>query len=218
MSCKYKLLEPTVLRKFNPPISTVIDLMRHGEPVGGRKYRGQLDDPLSEKGWRQMWDVVGTYSAWDMIVTSPLLRCADFADALGARLNVETVRDHRLKEGSVGVWEGKLPAEISAGDPLRVFAFKRDPVGHAPEGAEPVADVHARVGAAWCDLIGKFAGRHILVVAHAGIIRMVLSHALGLPLGNVYRIQVSNASVTRIQVEQHGDQALATLIFHDGRL
>ena len=33
---------------------TTIDLIRHGEPVGGSKYRGQTDDPLSEKGWAQI--------------------------------------------------------------------------------------------------------------------------------------------------------------------
>jgi alpha-ribazole phosphatase/probable phosphoglycerate mutase len=37
---------------------TTLDLLRHGESVGGRKYRGQTDDPLSEKGWAQMRDVV----------------------------------------------------------------------------------------------------------------------------------------------------------------
>ena len=41
---------------------TTIDLIRHGEPVGGRKYRGQTDDPLSEKGWEQMWKAVGDYA------------------------------------------------------------------------------------------------------------------------------------------------------------
>ena len=43
-------------------MQTTIDLIRHGEPVGGRKYRGQTDDPLSEKGWAQMWAAVGDYA------------------------------------------------------------------------------------------------------------------------------------------------------------
>ena len=38
---------------------TIIDLIRHGEPEGGRAFRGHsIDDPLSEKGWQQMWDVL----------------------------------------------------------------------------------------------------------------------------------------------------------------
>jgi len=30
-------------------MSVTLDLMRHGEPVGGRKYRGQIDDPCRKK-------------------------------------------------------------------------------------------------------------------------------------------------------------------------
>ena len=37
---------------------TTIDLLRHGEPLGGGRYRGQMDDALSEKGWQQMWQAV----------------------------------------------------------------------------------------------------------------------------------------------------------------
>ena len=33
---------------------TIIDLLRHGEPVGGRLLRGSQDDPLTEEGWSQM--------------------------------------------------------------------------------------------------------------------------------------------------------------------
>lgn len=191
--------------------------MRHGEPAGGRKYRGQLDDPLSEKGWQQMWDAVGTFDGWNAVVTSPLRRCADFANLLGGRLGVPVRSDDRLKEGRFGAWEGKLPAEICADNPLRLFEFRRDPTGHAPDGAEPVAEVYARVGAAWRDMVCDFAGRHVLVVAHAGVIRMMLAHALGLPVENVYRIQVGNAALTRIEVEHYGDESLATLVFHAGK-
>jgi iron complex transport system substrate-binding protein len=49
---------------------TTLDLMRHGEPVGGRKYRGQLDDPLSKKGWAQMRRAVGEHCPWQAGVPS----------------------------------------------------------------------------------------------------------------------------------------------------
>ncbi len=197
---------------------TTLDLIRHGEPVGGRKYRGKLDDPLSEKGWQQMWKAVGDCDDWQHIVTSPLLRCAEFADALGSRLQVPVMRDDRLMEGGAGEWEGRLHDEICADEPLRLFRFKRDPVRNAPQGGEGVLQVHARVGEAWRELLARERGRHALIVAHAGVIRMLLSHALGLPLENAYRINVGNAALSRIRVEHHGDEFLATLMFHDGRL
>ena len=54
---------------------TLIDIIRHGEPVGGKRYRGQIDDPLSEKGWQQMRDAVAGHNPWDVIISSPLARC-----------------------------------------------------------------------------------------------------------------------------------------------
>ncbi len=40
--------------------NTKIDIIRHGEPIGGPRFRGHgVDDPLSEKGWEQMWNAVG---------------------------------------------------------------------------------------------------------------------------------------------------------------
>jgi len=64
---------------------TQIDLLRHGEPVGGRRYRGQTDDPLSEKGWQQMRAAVLDVQGWDVIYSSPLRRCAEFAQELSRR-------------------------------------------------------------------------------------------------------------------------------------
>ena len=50
---------------------TIIDLIRHGQPVGGRRYRGQIDDPLSERGWEQMWSAVRNPAPWEEIICSP---------------------------------------------------------------------------------------------------------------------------------------------------
>ncbi len=60
----------------------LIDLIRHGEPQGGMRYRGQLDDPLSELGWQQMRNATANVQPWEHIVSSTLSRCADFAKEL----------------------------------------------------------------------------------------------------------------------------------------
>ena len=61
-------------------ITTLIDLVRHGEPVGGIRYRGQMDDPLSHTGWQEMRKAIGRETPWDAIISSPLLRCRAFAE------------------------------------------------------------------------------------------------------------------------------------------
>ena len=48
----------------------IVHLLRHGTPVGGRMYRGNLfDDPLTKEGWDQMKSSVADLS-FDNIATS----------------------------------------------------------------------------------------------------------------------------------------------------
>jgi len=70
----------------------IVDLLRHGEPVGGRRYRGQTDDPLSDKGWKQMWTAVAGQQPWQVIVTSTLSRCREFAWCMGRPHRRRSVR------------------------------------------------------------------------------------------------------------------------------
>jgi alpha-ribazole phosphatase len=191
-------------------VITTVDLMRHGEPVGGRRYRGQVDDPLSEKGWAQMHAAVGESVPWTRIVSSPLLRCRAFAETLAGAHGLPLAFDERLKEVGFGVWEGKSAAEIEADAPGTLARFKADPVHARPQGAEPLAGFHARVAAALDDLLAQHAGQHVLLVGHAGVMRMALAWALQIPLERAYRIEVATATLTRLRF----DGGRASLIFH----
>ncbi|MDA8095000.1 MAG: histidine phosphatase family protein [Betaproteobacteria bacterium] len=194
--------------------ATIIDLIRHGEPVGGRKYRGQVDDPLSPEGFRQMWAAVGEARPWAFIVSSPLSRCAEFAAALGDRHGIAVRLEPRLQEAGFGAWEGRTPGEIEAEDASALEAFKRDPVNRRPAGAEPAEGFARRVGLALDEVAAEFSGRHTLLVCHAGVIRMALLRALGIPLSSAYRIEVPLASVTRLIVRHQAAGAVMSLAFH----
>jgi alpha-ribazole phosphatase/probable phosphoglycerate mutase len=198
-------------------ISTRIDLLRHGLPVGGRRYRGRRDDPLSEAGWAQMRAAVNGHDAWEAIVTSPLQRCAAFAHELGARLAVAVHEDERLQEIGFGAWEGRTPEELEAADPGALERFRCDPVRHRPPGAESLESFGARVGAAWDELVARHRGRRVLVVAHAGVIRLVVSRVLDAPIERMFRLAVGHAALTRIRVHGEGERALPEILFHGGR-
>jgi alpha-ribazole phosphatase len=198
--------------KVSAPLRTgiTLDLMRHGEPVGGRRYRGQIDDPLSDKGWKQMQAAVGDAAPWTRIVSSPLARCRAFAEALAVRHGLPVQFDDRLKEVSFGIWEGKSAAEIEQEAPGTLARFKADPVNARPAGAESLEDFHTRVAAALDALLQQHAGQHVLLVGHAGVMRMALAWALHIPLEHAYRIEVATASLTRLRF----DGGRASLIFH----
>ena len=193
---------------------TTLDLMRHGEPVGGRKYRGQIDEPLSEKGWAQMQAAVGDARPWTQIVSSPLVRCRAFAETLAERHGLPLALDERLMEVGFGEWEGKTAAEIERNGPGTLARFKSDPLNARPAGAEPLADFQARVAAGLQDMLAQYIGQHLLLVGHAGVIRMALAWALHIPLEHAYRIEVATASMTRLRF----DDGHASLVFHGGSL
>jgi alpha-ribazole phosphatase len=197
---------------------TTLDFLRHGEPVGGRKYRGQTDDPLSENGWRQMWQAVADSQPWTGIVSSPLSRCADFACKLSERSGIPMMLEERLKEVAFGEWEGRFPGELTADNPDLLFDFKRDPVSLRPQGAETFQVFFERVNAAMEDIYRTHAGGHVLIICHAGVIRMAMARVLGMPLTHVYRIHVANSAITRIVREERTGKSLESLVFHDGRL
>jgi len=182
---------------------TIIDLLRHGEPVGGTRYRGQIDDPLSERGWQQMWHAVSADTPWQAIISSPLSRCREFAESLSSRLDLPLSLDERLKEVGFGAWEGQTREMLERQDPTIVSNFYHDPITHRPAGAEPLDQFSQRVDAAIQEAIRSHRGSHILIVAHAGVIRSALVQTLGAPLGSMYRLAIATASLSRIQIDSN---------------
>lgn len=195
---------------------TLIDFIRHGEPLGGRRYRGDgIDDPLSETGWRQMWDAVGDRPPWQQIISSPLRRCHEFALALAERRAIPLSVDARFREVGFGSWEGLTPAGIIAAGKGEYEAFYADPQRNRPRGSEPLETFGRRVADALVESLETCAGRHVLVVAHAGVIRAALGFVLQAHPVAWYRTRVDNAAFTRflsgrygLRLEFHNRQSL----------
>jgi len=193
---------------------TTIDLLRHGEPQGGVRYRGALDDPLSDRGWEQMRAAVGPYCSWQVIVSSPLQRCAAFASILAEQHGLPLEIEPGLHEMRFGAWEGRTPAEIMADTPDDLERFWRDPLTYPPPEGEALPDFKTRIVAAWQALLARHAGAHVLVVGHGGIIRMVLCHILDIPLQRLWRVEVPYATLSQVRIHGTGPTAEPMLVFH----
>ena len=90
----------------------ILDLLRHGETELGGGLRGSLDDALTAQGWAQMRAAVAVGGPWDVLVSSPLQRCARFADELGASLQLPVQLEAGVRELHFGEWEGRSAAQI----------------------------------------------------------------------------------------------------------
>ncbi len=184
---------------------TVFDLIRHGEPIGGRRYRGNgIDDPLSDLGWSQLWRAIGDVHSWDRVMTSPLKRCRAFAEALADRYALPVVVEPRFQEVGFGVWEGRTSAEIKQQSSEEYEAFYHDPVGRRPVGAESLSGFMARVVEAYDDAVEAYGGQRCLIVTHAGVIRALVAYSLNASPDALYRVKMSHAAVTRIRHTKYG--------------
>jgi alpha-ribazole phosphatase len=191
---------------------TFVDLLRHGQPVGGRRYRGRQDDPLSELGWEQMWHAASGETPWQRVVSSPLIRCRAFAVSLCEKLELPLRIDDRLQEFHYGEWEGKSADELKVDDPDIISRYYHDPYNNRPPGAEYVLDFVHRVESAYSEMISDHPGEHLLIIAHAGVIRAIIAHALKAPPETIFRMHIETGQLSRIRMD--GERP-PTLIFHN---
>ena len=178
-------------------------LARHGQTLSNavRRFQGTQDVPLSELGARQALALGRALRGRRIsaVYTSPLERARRTAEIAAEGFGVPLHAVHDLRELSLGEWEGLTVEEVSArpGDPYARWV--RDPVACLPPGAEPLPEVQARVVRAMADIAAAHPnGQDVLVVCHGGVISAYLAHCLGLPLSSIWRLTLSNGSITEV--------------------
>ncbi|QIK38524.1 alpha-ribazole phosphatase family protein [Caldichromatium japonicum] len=189
---------------------TIIELMRHGEPLGGGRYRGcGIDDPLSPLGWAQMRRAVGEHCQWDQVISSPLRRCRSFAIELAARFSLPLAIEPDLREIGMGAWEGRSYQEVRAQDAEHFAALQRDPAAVRPPEGEPLANFQQRVVGVYERQLRVYPGRRLLIICHAGVIRAILGHVLACPPEGWYRLQIGHATISQIRIDRFGVRSVA---------
>ncbi|SDY52084.1 alpha-ribazole phosphatase family protein [Nitrosomonas sp. Nm33] len=181
-----------------------IDLLRHGDTGNGGRFCGSTDHALTEAGWQQMWTrVEQTERHWQHIITSPLKRCAHFAQALAERYTIPLTQDARIQEIHFGEWEGRTPVELMQTDAEALARFWQNPLDDPPPQAEHLLDFKARVLAAWQDIHTQFADQNILLITHSGVMRILLCHLNQQPLQQLLNFDVPYAAMQTVEVKWH---------------
>ena len=181
-----------------------LDLLRHGETELGGGLRGSLDDALTANGWAQMRAAVVAQGPWDRVVSSPLQRCARFADELGAQLKVPVSLEKDLQELHFGAWEGQSAAALMETDAEALGLFWADPYSFTPPQGEAVSDFSDRVLGAVARLHQAYAGERVLLVSHGGVMRLLLARARGLPREQLLNVEVGHGALFSLHVAAHG--------------
>jgi probable phosphomutase (TIGR03848 family) len=134
------------------------------------------------------------------IVSSPLERCVDTADALAVGREPAPARevDERIGEVHYGEWTGR-EIKVLAKDPLWA-TVQAHPSAVTFPGGEALRDTQARAVAAvrdWNERLGPDAT--YALVSHADVIKAILADALGLHLDQFQRIVVGPASLSVVR-------------------
>ncbi|MGP0013181.1 alpha-ribazole phosphatase family protein [Pseudomonas sp.] len=185
-------------------MSLRLDLLRHGETERGGGLRGSLDDALTLKGWEQMRAGVAQQGPWDRLISSPLQRCARFAEELGASLGLPVEIERDLRELHFGAWEGQSAEALMETDADDLGRFWSDPYGFTPPDGEPVEQFAGRVLAAVSRLQQRYAGQRVLLISHGGVMKVLLAQARGLPREQLLQIEVAHGALFTLQVAADG--------------
>jgi len=176
----------------------IVYLLRHGTPVGGRMYRGNLfDDPLTKEGWDQMKSSVAGLS-FDTIATSPMKRCSEFADYISKRSKIPCSIIEDFKEIGFGDWQGKTSHQI--GEEI-VERFKNDPINNPINNAENLYDFQKRVLKNYLEILDNLNPQNkLLIIAHAGVIRVIKSYILKLPIEKMFTMNINSGSCEPFEI------------------
>lgn len=156
---------------------TTLDLVRHGQIATRGLLCAGANEPLSSIGTAQM-EPLESGIQWDIIVSSPYVRCSGFAGELARKQALPITIDSAWQEIDFGTWTDIKRESIWATDQQRLLQLWSDPLKFTAPGGESMADFVARIHAAFENLLQVHQGKSILVLTHAGVIRAILALAL----------------------------------------
>ena len=173
----------------------MIVFARHGQTAPNRDglVLGRADPELTDEGRRQAELLAAELAGEPVtaILTSPLLRARQTADAIGKACSLPVVVDERLVEIDWGAWEGRPAGSLAKAD---VDRWKAED-GTAPEG-ESLDSLSRRVES-FC--LEQLDGDGLVVaVSHVSPIKAAAAWAMGVDGTVAWRMYLGLASITRV--------------------
>jgi ribonuclease H / adenosylcobalamin/alpha-ribazole phosphatase len=190
-------------------------LLRHGQtPLSAeRRFAGRGDIPLTDVGVDQAAaaaEALAERGAIDLVLTSPLRRARETAEAVAQRTGAPLAVDDDLAETDFGSWEAMSFAEVMERWPDEMAAWMADATA-APPGGESFAAVAKRVDGALDRLLAAHQGQTVVVVSHVTPIKTLVCRALLAPAAAMFRMHLDVASLTEAAWFADGPALLRSL-------
>jgi broad specificity phosphatase PhoE len=186
---------------FKPGSVCTLVLVRHAESRGAGKFVGQQDEPLSTEGRRQLKGLARKLSKFrfQAIFASDLTRAIATARATARRQKLEVQIRPGLREMHFGRWQGLSWEQIRRREPRAADRWSKHFPSESIPGAERFPRFRRRVNAELTAIVDANRGRCVLVVTHAGVIRVALAGALDMKDENIFRLAVDPCGLSVLE-------------------
>jgi probable phosphoglycerate mutase len=188
---------------------TKIILVRHGhvEGISPERFRGRTDLMLTAEGLRQAEATARRIKATWMpaaLYTSPLGRCRVTGEAIAGPFGLAPHPLEDLIDIDYGEWRGLTPDEARTRWPEQLDTWYHAPDWAAIPGGETLQDVLSRTVSALRGVIRRHPGDTVVLVGHDSINRVILLHALQLPLARYWRLGQDPCAINEIDFSEMG--------------
>lgn len=190
-----------------------IFLLRHAQSTANVKgiLAGRMENiPLSKEGEKQREKLAKRFkeARFDQVISSPIQRCIETISFLPN----EPLLAEEFQEVDYGRWTGRKTSSLMRNKSWR--EIYRNPASvRFPEG-ETLPEVQTRALLGLDRLIDRKA-KNILISTHADVVKVLILHALGTHLNNVDKIQISNASISVIEISEKNKHDLRVVRVND---
>jgi alpha-ribazole phosphatase len=187
--------------------ATTIWLVRHGLPdgVAGRCH-GRLDVPLSAEGIAQAKKTAARLARENIsaVYSSGLRRAIETAHILAEELRRDVTTIGALAEIDFGDFEGMTYEDIRQRYPEAFEHWMRNPAEAQFPNGENFTGMARRVNGALDLLLRRHRNESVAIVAHSGVIRLLLGQALSMPNDQIFRLSQDYGAINRIRYSEHG--------------
>lgn len=141
----------------------------------------------------QGWATAFAQVPLHVIFCSPLSRCTESAALVRGKRDIPIIPIQNLCELSLGEWEGLTPQQVELRYPGAYAARGADFAGYCAAGGESFNQLALRVLPTFDKLVADHAGANMLVLAHYGVLGVLLARYMAVPLANILDIHVPYA-------------------------
>ena len=200
---------------------TRLYLVRHGDTIDEltkKVYKGTIDIPLSPLGVKRIKKTARYLSkaGLNVIYTSALSRAVKSGQIIAAHHSLSPCINSDFNEICFGQWEGLSFNEIEKKFPDIFGKWLEDPVSHTPPDGEPLKEAQKRIMTGLSGVLKEHRGSNIAIVSHAGVLKIIFSSFLSVPLPRMHVFAQEYGCVSIVDVYGDGNIVIRLLNHRPG--